>query len=78
MSVILWMFSWWKVIRQFLSFTTFFSFEQKTVFHRGHIIYDAVVEHSSNSGEKTGARGVHTERMNNEHTLFSHWAGSAQ
>lgn len=28
--------------------------------------------------KEAGACGVHTGRMNNEHTLFSRWAGSAQ
>lgn len=32
----------------------------------------------SNAGEKTRACGFHTERMNNEHTLFIHWVGGKQ
>lgn len=76
MTVILWLFSWLELIQQFHSFT---SPLEITVFHSCHTIYTMLLQlqHSNNTGRKTGACGVRTERMNNEHTLFSHWVGSA-
>lgn len=44
-----------------------------------HCTRDAAVKRSNSAGGENWSPWLsHTQRMNNEHTLFSHWAGSAQ